>query len=277
MTHKPDIPRRRSTRLPGFDYSQAGAYFVTIVTQGRLCLFGDVVDETVRLNDAGWMAHRVWESLPQRFSSVEVDYFVVMPNHVHGVIFLNRPLLRAGERATTRVAPTGQSRTPNNRTDATTAENEPSVGASLVGARSPAPNRRADATTAENEPSVGASLVGARSPAPNRRADATTAENRATTRVAPTGRSHVSIPRLGDVVGAYKSLATVEYARGVRAGRWQPFFKRLWQRNYYERIIRDQNELDRAREYIVNNPLKWALDRENPANQAMPKDRRLPP
>ena len=88
----------------------------------------------------------------------------------------------------------------------------------------------------------------------------------------PARNRRASAPRLGDVLGAYKSLTTVEYARRVRADRWQPFFKRLWQRNYYERIIRDQNELDRAREYIVNNPLKWALDRENPANQAMPKD-----
>ena len=194
MTHEPDIQRRRSNRLSGFDYSQAGAYFVTIVAQGRLCLFGEVSDAAMRLNDAGRMAWRVWETLPQRFPSVELDYFVVMPNHVHGVIFLHRPLLGAGDRATTRVAPTGQ--------------------------------------------------------------------------------SSVSFPRLGNVLGAYKSLTTVEYARRVRADRWQPFFKRLWQRNYYERIIRDQNELDRAREYIVNNPLKWALDRENPTNQAMPKDRR---
>ena len=169
MTHKPDIPRRRSTRLPGFDYSQAGAYFVTIVTQGRLCLFGDVVDETMRLNDAGQMAQRVWESLPQRFPSVDVDYFVVMPNHVHGVIFLHRPLLGARDRATTRVAPTGGGVPSGNeasrsRGRATTRVapttprrgNEPPVGASLVGARSRAPNRRDNTATDTNQPPVGA-------------------------------------------------------------------------------------------------------------------------
>ena len=108
MTHEPETQRRRSNRLSGFDYSQAGAYFVTIVAQGRLCLFGEVSDAAMRLNDAGRMAWRVWETLPLRFPSVELDYFVVMPNHVHGVIFLNCPLLtRAGERATTSRCPYG--------------------------------------------------------------------------------------------------------------------------------------------------------------------------
>ena len=67
------------------------------------------------------------------------------------------------------------------------------------------------------------------------------------------------------MVGAYKSVTTVEYVRGVKAYGWRRFAGRLWQRNYYEHVIRDEGELDRAREYIVNNPLKWALDRDNPA------------
>ena len=79
--------------------------------------------------------------------------------------------------------------------------------------------------------------------------------HQATTRVAPT---------LGDIVGAFKSITTVEYAKRARSGEWPPFRARLWQRNYYEHVIRDSNELDRAREYIANNPMKWALHRENP-------------
>ena len=71
-------------------------------------------------------------------------------------------------------------------------------------------------------------------------------------------------PTLGEVMGAYKSLTTIEYARGVTTWGWQSFDRRLWQRNYYERVIRDGRELDRAREYIANNPMQWALDSENP-------------
>ena len=134
------------------------------------------------------MAQAVWEAPPHRFPSIELDAFVIIPNHIHGILIVDGP-----------------------------------VGVPLVGALD-----RERATTGE----------------------------RATTRVAPT--------ILGDVVGAYKSLTTVEYIRGVERHGWQPFNGRLWHRNYYERVIRDGHELDRAREYIANNPLQWELDRENP-------------
>jgi len=81
---------RRSLRLPGYDYSRAGAYFVTICTQARLCLFGDVVDAEMRLNAAGRMVDRQWRDLPHRFPFVELDEYVVMPNHLHGITPLGR-------------------------------------------------------------------------------------------------------------------------------------------------------------------------------------------
>ena len=77
---------RLSIRLKGYDYAQAGAYFVTICTQGRACLFGDIVEGEVRLNDAGRMVRSGWEGLPDRFAHLELDACVVMPNHVHGII-----------------------------------------------------------------------------------------------------------------------------------------------------------------------------------------------
>ena len=189
MSYNPDIRRRRPIRLKGYDYSRTGAYFVTIVTQDRTCCFGDVTGEEMCLNDAGRMACRVWESLPLRFPGIEIDAFVVMPNHIHGIII---------------------------------------VGASLVGAQDPGDVR---------PPEAGA-----------------------TTRVAPTG-GHVT---LGNVVGAYKSLTTMEYARGVKTHSWPPFNGRLWQRNYYEHVVRDDESLKRIRQYIVDNPAQWVFDRENP-------------
>jgi REP element-mobilizing transposase RayT len=71
---------------------------------------------------------------------------------------------------------------------------------------------------------------------------------------------------LPEVVHRFKTLTTKRYADGVKRLGWPPFPKTLWQRNYYEHIIRDEHDLTRIREYIVNNPLQWALDRENPAN-----------
>ena len=97
--------RRRSLRLKGYDYAQAGAYFVTICTQDRICLFGEVVDSSMRLNGAGQMLVGLWDDIPARFPDVELDAFVVMPNHLHGVILLADGGATTN-RATTRVAPT---------------------------------------------------------------------------------------------------------------------------------------------------------------------------
>lgn len=86
MKYNPNIHHRRSIRLPGYDYSQAGAYFVTICTQNRLCLFGEVADGRMIQNVAGQMVETVWQQLPDRFPQILMDAFVVMPNHVHGII-----------------------------------------------------------------------------------------------------------------------------------------------------------------------------------------------
>jgi REP element-mobilizing transposase RayT len=71
---------------------------------------------------------------------------------------------------------------------------------------------------------------------------------------------------LGDVVGAFKSTATVEYIRGVTTSAWPKFRKRLWQRNYYEHVVRNETDLNRVRRYINENPARWTLDNDNPAN-----------
>lgn len=71
-------------------------------------------------------------------------------------------------------------------------------------------------------------------------------------------------PTLGDVVGAFKSVTTVAYTRGVKAAGWPGFRSRLWQRNYYEHIIRNDESLRRIRHYIQDNPARWVFDRENP-------------
>ncbi len=244
--------RRRSIRLKGYDYSQSGAYFVTIVTQGRVCLFGDVVEDRMRLNGAGEMVKTAWEGLPRRFRGVGLDVFVVMPNHVHGIIVMEEsvgvPLVgtQDGGRVTTRVTPTlGDGGKATTRVTPTLGD-----GGKATTRVAPTLGDEGKATT-RVAPTLGDG-------------------GKATTRVTPTlgdgGKATTRVaPTLGDAVGAYKSMVTVEYARGVKACGWRRFDGRLWQRNYYEHVIRDEDELDRAREYIVNNPLKWALDRENPA------------
>jgi hypothetical protein len=90
MKLNPKIYDRRSIRLQGYDYSQAGAYFVTICAQNRECLFGDIADGEMRLNDAGQMVQTVWDEIPAHYPGIDIDAFVVMPNHIHGIIVIVR-------------------------------------------------------------------------------------------------------------------------------------------------------------------------------------------
>ena len=95
MKYNPDIHHRRSIRLRGYDYSRPGAYFVTTCTQNRECLFGKIVGGEMVLNDAGRMINIVWNEIQENYPGVETDEFVVMPNHIHGIIVL----VGAGPRA----------------------------------------------------------------------------------------------------------------------------------------------------------------------------------
>ena len=88
MTHKPTRHQRRSVRLRGYDYSQAGAYFITIVTKWREFLFGVVENGDVRLNRAGRIAQEEWLRSAEMRPRVRLDAFVIMPNHIHGIIVL---------------------------------------------------------------------------------------------------------------------------------------------------------------------------------------------
>jgi REP element-mobilizing transposase RayT len=89
MKYNPDIHHRRSIRLKGYDYSQAGAYFVTIVTYKRQFLFGEIVNGKIKLNDGGKIAEQCWNDIPKHFPNAIMDEFVIMPNHIHGIIILN--------------------------------------------------------------------------------------------------------------------------------------------------------------------------------------------
>jgi putative transposase len=88
MPYDPDRHARRSIRMRAYDYAQPGAYFVTVCTQNRECLFGEVMHGEMRLNDPGKMVRSAWDELPRHYPGVNVDGFVVMPNHIHGIVVL---------------------------------------------------------------------------------------------------------------------------------------------------------------------------------------------
>jgi REP element-mobilizing transposase RayT len=89
MKYNPDKHHRRSIRLQGYDYSQPGIYFITLCTQNRECLFGEILNGEMRLNEFGKIAHQCWLEMPHHFPHIQLDEFVVMPDHIHGIIVLN--------------------------------------------------------------------------------------------------------------------------------------------------------------------------------------------
>lgn len=155
------------------------------MSQGRKCLFGEIVSGVMQLNDAGFMVQAAWRDLPNRYADVESDAFI-MPNHIHGIVVL--------------------------------------VGAGPC------------ARPKEDGQPQG---------------------------VAPTRNS--SALSLPDVVHRFKSITTKRYIDGIKQVGWPSIARRLWQRNYFEHVIRNDESLQRIRQYIHDNPARWEFDRENPA------------
>ena len=179
MRYDPAIHRRNSIRLRGYDYTQPGIYFVTICTYQRLCLFAQ--PELRRIAEQQWLA------LTHQRPHLSLDGWIVMPNHLHGLIVIEAP-------------PDG--------TPAT-----------------------------DSHPVVHAANVDR-----------------------PLGRLGINVTpgSLGAIVRSYKSVVTRRINR-LRQTPDEP----VWQRGYWERIIRDEHELEATRRYIVENPIRWAEDRDN--------------
>ena len=162
IEHTGTAPKRRSLRLPGFDYSTHGAHFITICTQDHVRLLGEFDAEMLRVSAAGEMIGRWWREIPNKFGSAACDAFVVMPDHTHGILWLNQ---------TEAVEPMNLMR----------------------------------------------------------------------------------------VVAWFKTMTTNEYIRHVRDDDWPRFERRLWQRSYFDHVVRDQRSLDRLMTYIDENPLRRHL------------------
>jgi len=167
--------RRKAIRLQGYDYSQPGEYFVTICSKDREHLFGKIEEGKMQLNEFGEIVSSCWKDLPNHYTCALTDEFVIMPNHVHGIIVITEP------------NPVGEG----------------------------------------SEPS-------------------------------PTRRHPLS-----EIVRSFKTFS----ARRINECRGTPGLS-VWQRNYFEHIIRDERSLERIRQYIVSNPERWLEDENDLANGA---------
>ncbi len=170
--------QRRTIRLSGYDYSRPGEYFITICTQNRFCLFGEVVNGSMILNKYGQIAKNEWIKTAEIRDNVVLDVFIIMPNHVHGII-----------RIINKISIHDQNQQNKNESNKF---------------RSPSKT-------------------------------------------------------IGAIIRGYKSAVTTKINTVDRLpGR------KIWQRNYYEHIIRNEQELKRIREYIIQNPMNWMDDQINP-------------
>jgi putative transposase len=173
---------RRSIRLPGFDYSSPGMYFMTICTAQRRCMLGHIYEDKSVLSQIGEVVRTCWLEIPFHFSNLEMEAFVVMPNHLHGILIVHpgRQNLKS--------------------------QNEPKEFIEAFG-----------------KPVVG------------------------------------SIPT---IIRSFKAAVTkrVRDAGLLHDGP-------VWQRGYFERVLRDSREFINAKDYIIKNPLRWAFDEENPERE----------
>lgn len=210
-TYNPNIHHRRSIRLKGYDYAQAGLYFITMCCQDRICRFGKVVEGKMILNEFGKIAHHEWLKTPEIRNNVTLEEFVVMPNHFHAIV---RMLDVGGEK--------GECDSP-----------EP------IAPEPTAPKRNLPLIKKRNSPQQ-------------------KGENISPRQRSRTGESNSPLQGPSQTVGAivrgYKSAVTRQLnALGLKG--------KLWQRNYYEHIIRNQKAYDNISAYIINNPAKWDADK----------------
>ena len=253
MAINPEKHHRRSIRLKGYDYSMAGAYFVTMCVSNRQRLFGNVIDGKMILNEAGRMVETIWMQLAIRFEFIELDEFTVMPNHFHGILVLSgrcESCIRPGSDESCI------------RTDSDESCIRTGRGESCIRPVSDESCIRTDSDESCIRTGRGESCI---------RPSTVSGDHK--------DRPDGTLPgTVGRVIQAFKSISTHEYINGVKHKNWTPFPGKLWQRNYYEHIIRDDESLKRIRAYIINNPLQWAYDRENSAGAllATPNDDAVP-
>ena len=170
-----ELPQRKSPRLKGFDYSNSAYYFITICTDRKKIVFGNIISTKMELNEKGIIINDCWNKLPDHFTNTELDYYTIMPDHFHGIIILN----------------------------------------GSVRLRSPQPSTAIKTATFS----------------------------------------------LSQIIAYFKYQSTKEINKIFGDG-----VNKIWQRSFYDRIIRNEHELYQIRKYIEQNPTRWELDKSLPEN-----------
>lgn len=208
-SYNPDKHHRQSIRLKGYDYAQPGFYFITMCTHYRKRLFGEIMNGVMVLNELGNITHQYWQEIPNHFPHATLDEFIVMPNHVHGIIVIHGVAGDGGNRVMVE--------TINDDDDRMMVE---TAGANNHSPLHPPPY--VHPTNPHTHPTESSQ---------------------------PRGTSKT----IGSIVRGFK-IGVTKWAHQNTS------IHTVWQRNYHDRIIRDQQALQRIRQYIIHNPAKWESD-----------------
>ncbi|MCU0491503.1 MAG: hypothetical protein MUD01_07945 [Chloroflexaceae bacterium] len=277
----PDDPqhRRRSIRLPGYDYAQPGGYFVTMCTHGRQPLFGALHGDTMQCSAAGHMVEHWWQALNGKFPTVRTDALVVMPDHVHGIVVITEknndvyaggytnPPLHNDCNDSNAVGADASIRPQCNGGDGHAGDDHVAGDDFIVGRHIGRPlhgdgDDGDDANDANDANAVDHAVGANRRVRPQCNGDDANDANTVDHAVGANRRVHpiasnvaVSLPH---VIQWFKTMTTNAYIRNVQTGLFPPFDRRVWQRGYWEHIIRDDDALQAIRRYVAENPRRHA-------------------
>jgi REP element-mobilizing transposase RayT len=238
--YNPHTHHRRSIRLKGYDYSQAGLYFITICCQDRIYRFGDVKNGEMVLNEFGEIAHNEWIKLTDRFDNFELDVFQIMPNHMHGIILLN-------DVGATLAVDQNELVAQNSYDELNELNNQNELVAQnsydeLNELNNQNELDESNCITDQNDVNhVGAGFTPDQNDFNYTRAGASPA------------------PTVFDIVGAYKSLVANGCLNIYKSK--NEIMGKFWQRNYWEHIIRNDESYQHISNYIINNPQNWHDDK----------------
>lgn len=239
--YNPKTHHRKSIRLKEYDYSNEGWYYVTICTNNKEHLFGKVINNKIELNNYGKIVQEEWLKTKEVRDNVDLDDYVIMPNHFHGIIIITHNK-NANVGATRWVAPDEEEVAPNKAVfNDSSKDNEP---------ENP-PGQQLIKENIAGHPIKEEHRAGHETNQEHRARHQSNQENRASHRLAPTIQSN----SLGSIIGQFKSVCT----KRIKLMLDYPITS-IWQKNYYEHIIRNEDDLFRIQKYIAQNPLKWQLD-----------------
>ncbi len=241
--------RVESTRLKGWDYTAAGLYFVTICAKNRECFFGNVVNAEMRLSPIGEIVADEWQQTPQVRPYVELDEWIIMPNHVHGIIGIGTAAAPRSVVETLRrnVSTDGRNVSTDHRNVSTHGRSVSTDG------RNVSTDQRNVST---NHPIVSTDHRNVSTDGRNVPTDPRNVSTAPTTAPQP---SRLVSRSLGAIIGQTKSVCT----KRIRAAGFPAF---EWQERFFDEIIWNEKALMNVRAYIFDNPAKWDTDKNNPAS-----------